>query len=150
MNVINRTKENKQTGCLEWLMSKTSAGYGQLKVQGEHYLAHRVSYEQNIGPIPEGLIVRHLCHNKICLNPSHLALGTHKDNYKDSLEVHSEANRTKSNIIEINGIKYLGMRAAQAATSLTFHSLVKYTKEGVFDVSSYRIATKKAGRTPKV
>ena len=37
----------------------------------KHLLAHRVAYEQGVGPIPEGLTIDHLCREKLCVNPGH-------------------------------------------------------------------------------
>ena len=60
-----------------------SYGYGQARWNGVKYRAHRLSYEAFNGPITDGLIVRHMCHNPPCINPAHLRLGTHFDNMKD-------------------------------------------------------------------
>jgi hypothetical protein len=34
--------------------------------------AHRLSYEHHVGPIPDGMVLDHLCRNKACIRPSHL------------------------------------------------------------------------------
>ena len=64
-------------GCWPWLGSLRH-GYGQMsvgsKTDGSHRIAvtHRLAYEFAIGPIPEGLVIDHLCQNRKCCNPAHL------------------------------------------------------------------------------
>ena len=69
--------------CIEWQGAKSSAGYGQLKVNGKVHYVHRLAYEKANGPIPEGLVVRHTCDNPACHNPEHLIIGAQKDNMQD-------------------------------------------------------------------
>ena len=80
-----KIRVNRETGCWEWTGSRLKAGYGQLgKEKGAGLmLAHRYSYEQNVGPIPAGMIVCHRCDNPPCCNPEHLFLGDHGANMKD-------------------------------------------------------------------
>lgn len=66
--------------CWEWTASKCRLGYGQVKINYRHLLAHRVAYELVRGPIPEGLCLDHLCRNRGCVNPSHLDPVTHREN----------------------------------------------------------------------
>jgi hypothetical protein len=70
--------------CWHWIGSKAvRGGYGQLNDRGTVLKAHRLSWEINLGIIPNGMLVRHLCHNPSCCNPSHLLPGTPQDNHDD-------------------------------------------------------------------
>lgn len=63
---------NTESGCWEWVGSKKTAGYGQIRFRRKNANAHRVSYETHVGPIADGLTIDHLCQNKSCVNPEHL------------------------------------------------------------------------------
>lgn len=68
------------TSCQVWLGCKNDKGYGVISIDGERYLAHRVAYEAAKGPIPDGLVLDHLCRNPPCVNPDHLEAVTLKEN----------------------------------------------------------------------
>jgi hypothetical protein len=57
--------------CWQW-DNPDSEGYGRVTFSGTQYLAHRVVYENLVGPIPAGLHIDHLCRNRGCVNPDHL------------------------------------------------------------------------------
>lgn len=72
------------TGCWQWTSSTQEGRYGVIWfADGKSKLAHRVSFELHVGPIPEGLLICHRCDNGLCVNPDHLFLGTTKDNHDD-------------------------------------------------------------------
>jgi len=70
-------------GCWEWTASTNKLGYGWFGAHRKTHLAHRVSWELNVGPIPEGSHVLHRCDNPPCIRPGHLFLGTDADNMAD-------------------------------------------------------------------
>src|SRR6516225_9047596 len=76
-----------ENGCWIWDGS-LSHGYGRACWNGEQGLAHRMSYEEFVGPIPPRMQVNHKCHVRACFNPRHLKLGTHKTNAADSFPPH--------------------------------------------------------------
>jgi hypothetical protein len=70
--------------CWPWTGYKRG-DYGYFKLGGKMRSAHRVAYEDLIGPIPAGLVVDHLCRNPICVNPFHLEPVTHQVNNRRGL-----------------------------------------------------------------
>jgi hypothetical protein len=71
------------TGCWLWTNVPGSNGYGTIEVDGRRMTAHRLSYMVYVGDIASGLVVRHKCDVRACVNPAHLELGTHHDNMLD-------------------------------------------------------------------
>lgn len=70
-------------GCWEWQgKSVQTSGYGQLNYGGTRRLAHRLAYELAVGPVPEGLVLDHLCRNRLCVNPMHLEPVTNRENLR--------------------------------------------------------------------
>jgi hypothetical protein len=71
-------------GCWVWQGETNISGYGRLELSGrpnrKRVLAHRLSYEVFVGPIPAGLHLDHLCRNPPCVNPEHLEPVTCREN----------------------------------------------------------------------
>ena len=66
-----------------WWWSRDKQGYGHFVIKSPVYvMAHRWSYEYAYGPIPEGLVIDHLCRNESCVNPDHLEAVTAGENQR--------------------------------------------------------------------
>ena len=79
------SKVDKQGDCWEYTGCINPYGYGVIsigRVEGRSVarFAHRVSYQEHIGEIPDGLQLDHLCRNRKCVNPEHLEPVTNKEN----------------------------------------------------------------------
>jgi hypothetical protein len=93
-------------------------GYGVLTHGGQHYRAHRVAYELFVGPIPDGLVVRHKTDIPIDVNPQNLEIGTQSDNNWDRVARgrsrpaqgvrHGRHKLTDDEVREIRRLKALG------------------------------------------
>ncbi len=60
------------TACILWPGPLSEGGYGRVRVNGRNDGVHRVIYEANVAPIPEGLAIDHLCKTRNCINPTHM------------------------------------------------------------------------------
>lgn len=69
--------------CWLWTGAKSTAGYGQIRLDRKTVYLHRIAYEHYFGAIPKGMLVCHRCDVPACCNPAHLFLGTHQDNATD-------------------------------------------------------------------
>lgn len=68
------------TECWIWRhCAGNDQGHGKVTVAGRKMWAHRAMYEQEVGPIPEGLILDHLCEVPPCIRPDHVQPKTQGD-----------------------------------------------------------------------
>lgn len=75
------TANTQQQGqCLIWTGGKSDTGYGTISVDGRSMSAHRYAWERANGPIPLGMVLDHICHNRACVTVEHLRICTRQQN----------------------------------------------------------------------
>lgn len=81
-------------GCWLWQETRNRNGYATGSGSAAQPLVHRLVYTLAHGQIPTGMLVRHVCHVRHCVNPAHLILGTHQDNANDRQQRYNKPVRT--------------------------------------------------------
>ena len=63
------SKVDQTEGCWQWLGGVDGRGYGRFKPQHarNYVIAHRRAYALQGGTLFEGLVIDHLCRNKLCV-----------------------------------------------------------------------------------
>lgn len=95
------------SGCHEWQSTIKNTGYGGFWHDGQSQSAHCVAYQLYKGEIPKGMVIRHSCDNRKCVNLDHLILGTQTENIRDMDIRNRRGFRSKLNLIQIEEIKKL-------------------------------------------
>lgn len=78
--ILDRTERSGE--CWLWIPRANPRGYGTIRFEGRMMGAHRLAYEAAWGPIPDGLVIDHLCNVTACCNPLHLRAVTQSENVR--------------------------------------------------------------------
>jgi putative hemolysin len=92
------------TGCWLWLSTLDRDGYGQLNRRYKTYKAHRFAYTVLRGPVPDGMVLDHICRVRSCVNPDHLRPVTHAENVLVNSNGLGAINKAKINCGKCGGV----------------------------------------------
>jgi len=112
-------------------------GYPRCKRNGTNWLLYRYIYFLNYGDIPKDKVVRHICDNRLCINPKHLILGTHQDNMEDCKERERHCKGEKHLCSKLNNEKVLKIRKLYKDKKLSYIRLGKLfnvTKTTIYNI----------------
>lgn len=85
------------TGCWLWTGARNDNGYGYFYGRAHRsHGAHRYSWMLYRGPIPDGMVIDHLCHVRACVNPDHLRVVSQKANALENSDCVSALNAKKT------------------------------------------------------
>lgn len=126
---------NKTESCWLWTHFTDKDGYGKVDlIGGNERYAHRLAWVLAFGSIGNNLYCLHHCDIRNCVRPSHLFLGTAKDNYRDS------ANKQRNIIGERNASSKFSdkdIRHIRDSYTGSYGQLKKWTEE--YHVSRHTI-----------
>jgi hypothetical protein len=120
-----------ESGCWEWNAYKSRDGYGVFC----GLMAHRVAYEFAHGPLPpfvedptEKNCILHECHNRACVNPDHLSLGTKRENLEQAralgrLRGGRKGGTGSGKPVTVHGVMYQNLVAASREVGLSRQQL---------------------------
>ena len=107
-----------ESGCWLWLGSIDGAGYPRYYsgagVMQRSLSATRLFFEHFNGLVPDGMLLCHRCDVPSCVNPSHLFLGTHKENSDDMFA----KGRNKNTRTKLSKIERLFIKSSIEGTSI--------------------------------
>jgi len=92
-------KVSREGNCWEWQAAIKDNGYGYFRISKEMGMisAHKAAWILANDEVPHGMYICHSCDNRRCCNPSHLWIGSAKQNQMDMASKGRVKSYAKSN-----------------------------------------------------
>jgi hypothetical protein len=136
-----------ENGCMLWLGTKSTLGYGQTSVDGQRMQAHRVALlvAEGLPPDSERVYAAHapvVCHRSDCAAPAHLRWATHAENMADKVPDGTENCGTRNGSAKLTDSQVVAIRREYNRGGVTHRVLAAQ-----YAVSSATISDAINGRT---
>ncbi len=82
---VTQPNPNLEGPCHVFRGSIDEYGYGKIFILGKSIRVHRHCWEQENDPIPDGLVIDHMCRNRACCNVAHLRVVTQSINASENI-----------------------------------------------------------------
>lgn len=82
--ICRRIVKDGDSDCFIWTGAPSIKGYGRIAINGKDLKVHRLVASLAYGRVPAGMVIDHLCRNRLCVNPKHLEIVTNKINLSRS------------------------------------------------------------------
>lgn len=79
---LQAVTEPTEEGCLIWQRALDSGGYGSIRSKQRTYRAHEIAWFLSGNERPEGYTLHHLCHNRACIEVTHLVCITKAEHWE--------------------------------------------------------------------
>lgn len=135
---LDRYEVDVATDCWNWTGGLNPHGYGRLRVDGDWWQTHRLSYALHNGDLPRGALICHHCDNRRCVNPSHLYAGTPQTNADDMWS--RQRNRTRrgeqvaSHVLKESQIPHVRARWASGESAILIAKEFGVTRSCIYAV----------------
>lgn len=104
---INFESAQRLEGCWTWQGPCSGNGrggnYPRMCLDGATVAVHRVVYTLVYGYIPPRKQIDHKCRNRMCVNPEHLEMVTHRENQRRRARAQKEAKNDRNNLQRSDG-----------------------------------------------
>lgn len=100
-------------------------------------LVFRHVYEQMFEPLEPGDLIRHLCDNRLCINPEHLRKGTQLENVQDAIRNGKMPRGSKIGTAIHDELEIYGVKVLIEQTNLTnaeIEHITKISKDTIYEV----------------